>query len=413
MKRNCLLIFTVIVGFVYANALEHEEITNPTDTCNVIDATIPLSTPEIEPDSSNIFGWLPDWAENYVNSLLRGNVDRTHEKAIDLSFGAIPSYTREASFGIGAMATGLYRIDRTDSIMQPSDVYASFNASLNGFFVLTFKGNNLFTDNRSRLSYKLEIYRKRLDFWGITAEETARNQKSKYDRRQIDLQAEYVYRITHNFFTGLQLHADYTDARNVLNPEYLLGERSQYYVTGLGLSFEYDTRDNLITPTKGIHLAYKPMIFPQFLGNAPSTFHSHTFIGNGYFRAWKGGIIALDLYAKINSSNTPWTMREMLASDGIRMRGYYMGSTIDNSQIAAQIELRQNIWQRFGIAVWGGAATIFSSIKDFKYHEHEPEWLHNFGIGLRYEFKHNVNVRVDYGFGQGTSGILFAIGEAF
>ena len=90
-----------------------------------------------------------------------------------------------------------------------------------------------------------------------------------------------------------------------------------------------------------------------------------------------------------------------------------MGSTIDNSQIAAQIELRQNIWQRFGIAVWGGAATIFSSIKDFKYHEHEPEWLHNFGIGLRYEFKHNVNVRVDYGFGQGTSGILFAIGEAF
>lgn len=413
MKRSCLLIFTFIVGFVYANALEHEEITNPTDTCNVIDATIPLSTPEIKPDSSNIFGWLPDWAENYVNSLLRGNVDRTHEKAIDLSFGAIPSYTREASFGIGAMATGLYRIDRTDSIMQPSDVYASFNASLNGFFVLTFKGNNLFTDNRSRLSYKLEIYRKRLDFWGITAEETARNQKSKYDRRQIDLQAEYVYRITHNFFTGLQLHADYTDARNVLNPEYLLGERSQYYVTGLGLSFEYDTRDNLITPTKGIHLAYKPMIFPQFLGNAPSTFHSHTFIGNGYFRAWKGGIIALDLYAKINSSNTPWTMREMLASDGIRMRGYYMGSTIDNSQIAAQIELRQNIWQRFGIAVWGGAATVFSSIKDFKYHEHEPEWLHNFGIGLRYEFKHNVNVRVDYGFGQGTSGILFAIGEAF
>ena len=138
MKRSCLLIFKVIVGFVYANALEHEEITSPTDTCNVIDATIPLSTPKIESDSSNIFGWLPDWAENYVNSLLRGNVDRTHEKAIDLSFGAIPSYTREASFGIGAMATGLYRIDRTDSIMQPSDVYASFNASLNGFFVLYF-----------------------------------------------------------------------------------------------------------------------------------------------------------------------------------------------------------------------------------------------------------------------------------
>lgn len=43
----------------------------------------------------------------------------------------------------------------------------------------------------------------------------------------------------------------------------------------------------------------------------------------------------------------------------------------------------------------------------------KPEWLPNFGIGLRFEFKHNVNARIDYGFGRHTSGLLFAIGEAF
>lgn len=143
--------------------------------------------------------------------------------------------------------------------MQPSDVFMSINASLNGFYVLTFKGNNLFPDRRSRLSYKIELYRKRLDFWGINSEQTANNPKSRYDRRQIDLQADYIYKLNRNFYAGLCLHADYTDARDVNNPEYLLGERRQYYVTGVGASFEFDTRDNLLTPTRGFHLPIAPM----------------------------------------------------------------------------------------------------------------------------------------------------------
>ena len=106
-------------------------------------------------------------------------------------------------------------------------------------------------------------------------------------------------------------------------------------------------------------------------------------------------------------------MREMVASDGIRMRGYYMGSYIDNSQIALQSELRQHIWGRFGMTAWIGGATVFSSLRDFKYKEIRPQWLPNGGLGLRFEFKHNVNVRIDYGIGRHTSGFIFAIGEAF
>ncbi len=344
---------------------------------------------------------------------MKGNIDRTHEKTVDMGFAITPSYTREASFGIGGAATGLYRINKKDSIQQPSDFFVCLNVSFNGFFVLTMKGNNLFTDNRSRLSYKIELYRKALNFWGITSEETARNPKSKYDRRQVDIQAEYIYKITRNFFAGVQFRSDYTDAYNVENPEYLLGDRPQYYVTGLGLSLEFDTRDNLVTPTRGIYVAYKPMLFPAFLSDAPATFHSHTIVFNAYQRIWKDALLAFDFYTKINSAATPWTMREMIASDGVRMRGYYMGSYIDNNQIEAQVELRQHIWGRFGAVAWVGAATIFSEFKEFREKNIRPEWLYNFGLGLRFEFKHNVNARIDYGFGKHTSGLIFAIGEAF
>lgn len=381
-------------------------------------APLPYENPKSEteyPDSLGFLGKAPKWARKYLNSLMRGNVDRTHEKKFDVGFGIVPSYTREAGFGLGGAMTGLYRVNRNDSTMQPSDFFASINASYNGFFVLTFKGNHLFPDHKSRLSYKAELYRKRLDFWGITAVETAKNPKSQYDRRQIDFQAEYIYKINRNFYAGFTARTDYTDAINVRNPEYLLGERNQYFVTGLGLSFEYDTRDNLVTPTRGLHLAYKPTIYPQFLGNASTTFHSHNFIANGYFRLWDGAVLAADWYVKINSDKTPWTMREMIASDGIRMRGYYMGSTIDNNQITGQVEYRQHLWKRLGFVVWGGGATLFSFSDegDVRGFDSKPEWLHNIGVGLRFEFKHNVNARIDYGFGQGTSGIVFAIGEAF
>ncbi len=364
-------------------------------------------------DSIPLLNKAPVWAKKYLNSLIQGNIDRTREKAFDVSFGASPSYTREASFGIGAICTGLFRVNRNDTLPQPSDIVACLNASLNGFYVFFLRGNTLFPDNRTRLSYRLDLYRKRLDFWGINSEQTAKNSKSVYDRRNIGLKVDYVYRTTRNLYVGAHLQADYTDAYNMANPEYLLGERRNIYVTGIGVSVEIDSRNSIITPTRGLHLAYTAMMYPKFLGSAPSFFNSHNFIGNLYAGLWKGGILALDLYAKLNSAKAPWSMREMVAADGIRMRGYYMGSYIDNSQIAFQGELRQHIWGRFGATAWLGGATVFSSLRDLKEKVIRPEWLPNGGLGLRFEFKHNVNARIDFGIGRHTCGFVFAIGEAF
>ena len=357
-----------------------------------------------------IIGKLPSWLQNYASSLLAGNVDKTFEKAVDMSWGIIPSYRREDGFGLLGAGTGQYRVNRQDSILAPSNFTISLNASLNGFYVLDIYGNHLFSDHKSLLAYEIQLYRKHLEFWGITSAETAVNPQSMYNRRQIDLKAKYIYNISDKFFSGLAVQANYTDASE--EHEYILGNKLGYYVTGLGLTFEYDTRDHLVTPSKGIHLLYQPMIFPQFLGNAGATFHSHNFIFNGYVKMWKGSVLAFDWYTKFNSNRTPWTMREMISADGRRMRGYYLGRTVDNNQITAQVEYRQNIWKRLGMVLWGGYGTLFpdfEALKDYK----NLQWFPNYGVGLRFEFKNNVNIRADYGFGKGTSGILVTIGEAF
>ncbi len=425
-----LLIALMFCLFPFANISAEENIDSiplnighSHDSLYIQQNSIILSTDTLTSDSAlseskssdflgRIIGKLPPWLQDYANSLLNGHVDRTFEKKVDLSFSVVPAYSKEGGFAIVGAITGLYRTNRNDSTLKPSDFIASLNASWHEAYTAYIKGNHLFSDHKSRISYAAEAYRKRLDFWGITSKETAKNPRSEYVRRQIDLQAEYIYNINSNFFAGAQIRANYTDAINVKDIEYLSDVRKQYYVTGLGLSFEFDTRDHLITPTKGIHIAYKPMIYPQFMGDAGATFHSHSILFNGYLKMWKGSVLAFDLYSKINSDYTPWTMREMIAADNIRMRGYYMGSTIDNNQIAAQIEYRQHIWSRFGLVLWGGYGTLFPDFNALKNYK-ELQFFPNYGIGVRFEFKNRVNIRADYGFGKGTSGLILTIGEAF
>ena len=127
-----------------------------------------------------------------------------------------------------------------------------------------------------------------------------------------------------------------------------------------------------------------------------------------YKRIWKGGVIAIDFHSKFNYGDVPWTMMNRLGGVA-RMRGYYEGQYRDNNITELQVELRQHIWRRNGIAVWAGAANVYKDFKSFNFKQTLP----NYGIGYRWEFKKRVNVRLDLGFGKGSTGFMFNINEAF
>ena len=96
------------------------------------------------------------------------------------------------------------------------------------------------------------------------------------------------------------------------------------------------------------------------------------------------------------------------------MRGYYEGRFTDLNVVMAQVEIRQRIWRRIGMTVWGGAGNVFPSFESFDWGQTMP----NYGLGFRWEFKNRVNVRFDFGMGrkvQGKmiNGFLMSINEAF
>jgi len=129
---------------------------------------------------------------------------------------------------------------------------------------------------------------------------------------------------------------------------------------------------------------------------------------SAYKRVWKGGILAEELHGQFNYGHTPWPLLSETGSND-RMRGYYEGRYRDKNLMEGQLELRQHIKGRHGMAVWAGLANVF---KDFD-HIAMRHTLPNAGIGYRWEFKKGINVRIDYGFTRNGGGFIFNVNEAF
>lgn len=337
----------------------------------------------------------------------QANEDRTQEKKFDLTWVLGPSYSAVTKVSLGILASGLYRIDRTDTITQPSNVSLYANISTSGYYKVGVTGLNLMDRNRHRIKYDISFASMPIDYWGI-GYAMAQAEKSSMVEKRYRIDAEYQYEMARNFFGGVALDFTHAAAKKVANPDYMLGQRDKYTATGWGLSLQYDSRDFAPNPYKGIYLSLRETYFPAALGTTETIWRT-TFTGNYYQRLWKGCTLALDAYMEYNAGKEiPWSMVAQLGG-GYRMRGYYLGQYRDNGMIEVQAELRQKIYNRHGIAVWVGAGNVFPNFNSFQWRQTLP----NYGIGYRWEFKHRVNVRIDYGRGKHGGSVVFNVNDAF
>lgn len=338
--------------------------------------------------------------------------DRTFEKKIDFTFAGGPNYSKNTSLGIGVLAAGLYRLDRTDSVTPPSNISIFATITVSGFYSLGVEGHNIFRHNKNRIDYTAAFTSAPRDLWGIGYLSGRDHQESSYVEKHYKLNTRYLHQFLPKTFVGAILHFEHTTGKKFKteSPGYqdIAHQKHKYTMTGLGTLLEYDSRDFIPNPYRGVYLSWEEMIYPKGLGNCPKTLWRTRLTADFYKRVWKSGVLAADLYAEFNSKGTPWPMLARMGGSQ-RMRGYYEGRYTDNDMITLQVELRQKIWRRIGCVVWAGAGNVFPSLDKFDWDHTLP----NYGIGLRWELKKRINVRLDTGFGRKTSGFLLNINEAF
>ena len=370
-----------------------------------------LSLPPVQADTlavpSDTAAAKKRFFRKFIDYFADANKEKPYKK-FDFSIIGGPNYSEDTKFGIGLVAAGLYRLDPSDSLLAPSDVSLYGNVSTSGFYLVGIRGNNLFPGDRYRLLYNMNFFSFPGAFWGIGYEMGDNDDNvSQYTRQQYSVKLNFLIRTARNFYIGPIASYDYIEGKKFDRIELLEGQDRVTQTIGAGVTLAYDTRDVSTAPARGIYVKGEQRFFPAFLGNRYA-FSRTDLIFDWYKAVWKGGVLAFDFHSEFNYGRVPWTMLATLGGS-YRMRGYYDGRYRDRNLVEAQVELRQKVWRRNGIALWVGAGNVFHDFDTFRWSQTLP----NFGVGYRWEFKKRVNVRLDLGFGRNGSGFIFNINEAF
>lgn len=329
-------------------------------------------------------------------------------KKFDWSIIGGPYYSSDVHFGIGLVASAQYRTSMTDSLLRPSSAAVKAQVSTTLFYSFSLSGEHIFPGNRWIMNYKVKFQSLPTYFWGIGYLNARDDIKSKYKEMSVLSHADFLYSPGGKWYFGPSLDFNYFTTRDRKDNLHLWeGMQLKNTIFGAGFRVSYDSRDNVTGPKRGWLLSLNQRFYPKFLGNNNHSFSSTEFEVSNYQSLWKGATLASRLHANFTYGRTPWSMMPTFGDVG--MRGYYYGRYRDKCETDLTLEVRQHVWRRNGLVLWVGAAEVAPDLKHFRFDRILP----NIGIGYRWEFKKNVNVRIDFGIGKGTTGFEFNINEAF
>lgn len=418
-KLITILIAIHIVSAIYANKMPLMRGNTVEDTLfsrsiQQKESVYNITSDSIAKNSSNSTGDSLKSKTGIIKKVIsyfsESNIDKSKSKKFDFSIIGGPHYSSDIKLGVGLVAAGLFRVDKEDMTLPPSDVSFYADVTTTGYYLLGVRGHTYFKGGKYLLNYNGYFYSMPAQFYKQGYRNGIDNNYTKYLRLENQIKADFLYRIFKNGYIGTNINFNYSSGRKFNNVEYLQGQSKEYINTGIGFLFEHDSRDFIPNAYKGVFFKLDQKFYPGFIGNKMQFMRTEVFF-DSYKHLWKGSVLAFDFHTILNygTKEIPWPMDAVMGGS-YRMRGYYEGRFRDKCVSEIQLELRQKVWRRNGIALWVGAGNIYPKLSSFKLKETLP----NFGIGYRWEFKNRVNVRLDYGFGKdGQSGFIFGINEAF
>lgn len=324
-----------------------------------------------------------------------------------------PHYSSTSGLGIGIMATGVYRCDRHDKTLPQSNVSLMGDITTKGYLTFGAFGTTVFPRERYRLDFRVKGQLYPTQYWGIGFDQNDDDaSQTDYHLQQVTGYVRFGWRVATGTFVGPMLRYQYSMARHIRPalpdaPDRFAGQPHKTSALTLGLSLTYDSRDFMLCASRGCFLQVDQTFTPRFLAGE-HCFSSTEVTFSTYHGLWQGATLAAEMHALFNYGNPAWSQ---MAEAGTthRLRGYYEGRYRDKHLMEAQMELRQHIAGRHGAVAWVGVGEVFPDFSGLRFQRLLP----NAGIGYRWEFKHRVNVRIDYGFTRNGGGLIFNVNEAF
>ena len=201
----------------------------------------------------------PSFGQRIIERLRRPLLAASPAKGLDLSATAGIGYTQETGLAVAAAATTLFRAQRDDTLAPLSNATLAASVSVTGFYRFRSTGLVNFHRGSRRLKWDMDVGSLPMRFWGLGYEAADVNARTSYTQKSQHVAAGYDFRVARALFIGVSFDLRHAEAVNLdaTGLQYIAAQNQPRHTisTGLGITAEFDTRDNASSATRGIYLA--------------------------------------------------------------------------------------------------------------------------------------------------------------
>ncbi len=325
----------------------------------------------------------------------------------------IAYYTPETKIAAGVGSMYYLKTPEGSKYTRPSNIWISAVVTQRKQFQIETKPDMYWSNGKYHLlgNVSFKLYPNK--YYGI-GNTTTNDMEENYTSRSLGIHLDFLRQIREELNIGLRYVLDtYTITKYDPEGKLIKGEvRGSEGGTSSGLGFviNWDNRDNIFFPSKGSFHQLTPVYAASFLGSDFEYF-SLTLDSRKYIALHPSHILAFQAYFVLKTGS-PSFRRLALMGGEERMRGYFRGRYRDKNMIVLQMEYRiLPVWWRIGLVGFFSIGDVSDKVNHFAL----GSFKYAGGVGIRYIWNREdkLNIRIDFAWGQDTSGFYITLKEAF
>ena len=322
-------------------------------------------------------------------------------------------YTPDTGLMLGGLALRFFYLepdlpDARPSVFSPTVVYTLKNQ------LMIYLGTSLNWDqNRNALNVVPSYLNFPDTFYG-TGRDVSLDNEEDYTGESLGLDLDFNRAVWRNWRVGtsyrLKKHRLAEVAPDGILASGAITGTQNAWLSAFGPALSLDSRDNTWAPDRGWWLQATARFAGTDLGSE-YTYQEYSLDLRNYWKVGEKLVLAGQYLTTRLEGDPPFFILPRLGGD-TGLRGYRGGLYMDQTRAMGRLELRRTgLWGRLGAVAFAGMGDVASAPQ--KLTLASELWSAGFGFRYMLDQKERVNLRVDFGFGNGDSGFFLSLGEAF
>jgi hypothetical protein len=329
-------------------------------------------------------------------SATHGNEDE-EEKTSFAVFYPVIFASPETGFAAGGAVLFITNLQPNNPEIKPNQTNILAYYTQKKQFKIDGNTERYYRKNDVKLYLSANYSRFPCKLWGI-GKNTTVEMEEEYTQVELTVNGDVMTEIFRHIFIGPYYRFSHfgiteRESNGVLDNGTICGSDGSN-ISGVGMNFIFDSRDNILFPFSGQLFQLKYVIYRKAFGGS-TDFTQTEFDFRNYVCLFEDNVFASQVKFVKSNGDVPFQVFPKLGGSTV-MRGYYEGRFRDKNYLAIQGEYRMPLFWRVGCVFFGGMGHVASDLKDLSVKDLRTSG----GVGIRYSMIEGqfVNLRFDVGF---------------